>query len=575
MLGIYVRLSQEDESSNSIKNQLLEGEVFAKKNGLSYQVYNEGEGISGGAEIKDRPQLFRLLQDINDKTITSVWFRNQNRLERSSNTWHIFTSEAKKHNVSIYFNDKLFDFSNAQDNLFGTIQSALNQYQRDLQSAQTKQALKGRLERGETVGTLPFGYKSDNNKLVIDEVTAPIVREIFNKSLKGMGTEPIAQWLRNEGIPTKNKKGTWHHSTISHIIKNTVYKGERTYGGINYKSPTIIDEVLWDKTNEHLQEMRKYTGKATTHKHLLSNMLKCGKCGRKVSGRIIKQYVKNKDNVKVEYEHKSYVCISQRKKETNCKKPTIKLDKLDDLIWTKFVMDNSLSKLIVSHFKTTKNNNNLTALKGDLKLLESSKKKLLKDKDKLIQLVLDGVLSNEDTKSKMDAIKSSIKDTDTKILNAKEQIQSYEGSLNDLDGILSDLSINQEYSFNDKQEILRKYVKDITLYYYDGLHFIEISFNIPNMDSVVYVVDKKYNFAFRMATYDEYESATEGTIDENELNFDVFVWTEEYSDITKWLTINTYYNANKMFLYAKYDEEAILKAIDNQTKLIEIIKTVK
>ena len=28
-----------------------------------------------------------------------------------------------------------------------------------------------------------------------------------------------------------------------------------------------------------------------------------------------------------------------------------------------------------------------------------------------------------------------------------------------------------------------------------------------------------------------------------------------------------------MFLYAKYDEEAILKAIDNQTKLIEIIGT--
>ena len=165
--------------------------------------------------------------------------------------------------------------------------------------------------------------------------------------------------------------------------------------------------------------MRKYTGKATTHKHLLSNMLKCGKCGRKVSGRIIKQYVKNKDNVKVEYEHKSYVCISQRKKETNCKKPTIKLGKLDDLIWAKFVMDNSLSKLIVSHFKTTKNNDNLTALKGDLKSLESSKKKLLKDKDKLIQLVLDGVLSNEDTKSKMDAIKSSIKDTDTKILKVR------------------------------------------------------------------------------------------------------------------------------------------------------------
>ena len=575
MLGIYVRLSQEDRASNSIKNQLFEGEVFAKKNKLSFKIYDEGEGLSGKLGLEDRPQLKELFEDIIEGNINAVWFRDSNRLSRNELLYHQSLEIFSKQEVQVYFGDKHFDYNSPSANMMQSIKATFDAMKILEQSVATKKALRGRLERGETVGTLPFGYKSDNNKLVIDEVTAPIVREIFNKSLKGMGTEPIAQWLRNEGIPTKNKKGTWHHSTISHIIKNTVYKGERTYGGINYKSPTIIDEVLWDKTNEHLQEMRKYTGKATTHKHLLSNMLKCGKCGRKVSGRIIKQYVKNKDNVKVEYEHKSYVCISQRKKETNCKKPTIKLGKLDDLIWAKFVMDNSLSKLIVSHFKTTKNNDNLTALKGDLKSLESSKKKLLKDKDKLIQLVLDGVLSNEDTKSKMDAIKSSIKDTDTKILNAKEQMQSYEGSLNDLDSILSDLSIDQEYSFNDKQEILRKYVKDITLYYYDGLHFIEISFNIPNMDSVVYVVDKKYNFAFRMATYDEYESATEGTIDENKLNFDAFVWTEEYSDITKWLTIDTYYNANKMFLYAKYDEEAILKAIDNQTKLIEIIKTVK
>ena len=575
MLGIYVRLSQEDRASNSIKNQLFEGEVFAKKNKLSFKIYDEGEGLSGKLGLEDRPQLKELFEDIIEGNINAVWFRDSNRLSRNELLYHQSLEIFSKQEVQVYFGDKHFDYNSPSANMMQSIKATFDAMKILEQSVATKKALRGRLERGETVGTLPFGYKSDNNKLVIDEVTAPIVREIFNKSLKGMGTEPIAQWLRNKGIPTKNKKGTWHHSTISHIIKNTVYKGERTYGGINYKSPTIIDEVLWDKTNEHLQEMRKYTGKATTHKHLLSNMLKCGKCGRKVSGRIIKQYVKNKDNVKVEYEHKSYVCISQRKKETNCKKPTIKLGKLDDLIWAKFVMDNSLSKLIVSHFKTTKNNDNLTALKGDLKSLESSKKKLLKDKDKLIQLVLDGVLSNEDTKSKMDAIKSSIKDTDTKILNAKEQMQSYEGSLNDLDSILSDLSIDQEYSFNDKQEILRKYVKDITLYYYDGLHFIEISFNIPNMDSVVYVVDKKYNFAFRMATYDEYESATEGTIDENKLNFDAFVWTEEYSDITKWLTIDTYYNANKMFLYAKYDEEAILKAIDNQTKLIEIIKTVK
>ena len=558
MLGIYTRLSVEDGASNSIKNQLFEGETFAKKNGLSYQVYNEGEGISGGAEIKDRPQLFRLLQDINDKTITSVWFRNQNRLERSSNTWHIFTSEAKKHNVSVYFNDKLFDFSNAQDNLFGTIQSALNQYQRDLQSAQTKQALKNRLERGLTAGTIPFGYKSDNGVLVIDEATAPIVKEIFNKSLSGLGSLGISNWLTEKQIPTKiSKSNKWTHTAVIKIIKNPIYKGVRTYGSIDYSSPIIINETLWYKTNEHLQTMRQYTGKPTHHKYLLSNIIKCGKCGRKVSGRVINKYNKDKS---IKHSHCSYACISTRKKNTNCGSPSIKLSKLDDLIWTKFIKDNRLSKLVISHFKTSKNNDNLSILKDSLKALKTSKNKLIKDKDKLIQLVIDGVLSNEDTKSKMGVIKSSIKDVDTKIINVQEQIQSYEGSLNDLDSILSDLSVSSEYSFNDRQEVIRKYVKNITIYYLDGLYFVEIGFNIPNMEAIVYVVDNKYNFAFRMATYDEYETATKGSVD-SDLNFDAFVWNEEYSDLTKWLSMDAYYNANKIFLFAKYGKEAILKAI--------------
>ena len=163
MLAIYTRLSREDSESTSIENQLREGKSFAKDNGFNdIKIYNEGQGISGAAEIKHRPQLFKLLQDIRDNEIKSVWFRNQNRLERNSSTWHIFTLDAKKHKVDIYFNDKLFDFENPQDNLFGTITSALNQYQKDLQSLQTKRTLKDNAREGKVWSVVAYGYKSDN-----------------------------------------------------------------------------------------------------------------------------------------------------------------------------------------------------------------------------------------------------------------------------------------------------------------------------------------------------------------------------------------------------------------------------
>ena len=234
---------------------------------------------------------------------------------------------------------------------------------------------------------------------------------------------------------------------------------------------------------------------------------------------------------------------------------------LEDLIWAKLIGDKRLSELVISHFKSSSKDDKLTELKDNLKTLESSKKKLNRDKDKLVQLVLDEVLSDEDVRSKMSSIKTKIKDTDISISNLNEQIQSYEGSLNNVDNILADLNINKEYSFNDKRSVIKKYIKEIKLYYLDGHHFIEISFNIVGMKPTVYAVDKKYNYAFRMATYDEFMAVTEGTIKEDELNFDAFVWNEEYLDLNKWLSMEVYYNANKTFLMAKYSKEDISNAI--------------
>lgn len=46
MLGIYTRLSKQDEESNSINNQLREGKQFATDFHYSdIKIYNEGEGV--------------------------------------------------------------------------------------------------------------------------------------------------------------------------------------------------------------------------------------------------------------------------------------------------------------------------------------------------------------------------------------------------------------------------------------------------------------------------------------------------------------------------------------------------
>ena len=82
--------------------------------------------------------------------------------------------------------------------MFGTITSALNQYQKDLQSVQTKRTLKDNAREGKVWSVVAYGYKSDNGYLAIDETEAEIVKEIYALSLNGWGTRTIANRLNEK-----------------------------------------------------------------------------------------------------------------------------------------------------------------------------------------------------------------------------------------------------------------------------------------------------------------------------------------------------------------------------------------
>src|SRR5690606_11604053 len=126
MLAIYTRLSREDEDSTSILNQLREGKEFANLNGfVNYEIYNEGEGVSGTLEVEKRPVLNQLLEDIRKNKINTVWFRNQNRLGRSMPTHVAFVKACLKNNTKVYFDNKIFDYTDAAEDLIGNVLASL------------------------------------------------------------------------------------------------------------------------------------------------------------------------------------------------------------------------------------------------------------------------------------------------------------------------------------------------------------------------------------------------------------------------------------------------------------------
>ncbi len=474
MLAIYTRLSKEDEESSSIEHQISEGKNFASDNKLECKVYNEGEGVSATLEIDKRPQLMQLLIDVSGKEITHVWFRNSNRLSRNENTYHLFIAEMQKHDVQLYFDDKLFDYNDPSQNLMGSILSSINTYQAKLQSYQTKKTLLNNAREGKFSGILKYGYtKDESGVVVVDEDESEVVKKVFKMALT-MGYRAIAEWLNGNNIHTRYKKlrgkdTKWVSQVIKNILKSRVYIGEKEYAGEILKIPAIIKEEEFNKVQEHILGRRNKSGKRTEHKYLLNGLLTCGKCGNRYTGR-------NYKTVSGEYFY--YRCTSSIGKGTACGNKYIKREGLENLIWGDLFRGSLLRNHLIEQLskKVEKKNyeEDIRTLNGKIGSIDNRIKKA-------IDLILEGLIEKDDFKSKklsLENEKNELKIKLVKIKEAEEFENSKKDIIRDIEEELKD--IRHSAPFIEKQKLIKSYVKNIKIKAWDEqeIHVLKIRTHI-------------------------------------------------------------------------------------------------
>ena len=91
---------------------------------------------------------------------------------------------------------------------------------------------------------IPFGYRIENGKAVIDEVTAEQVRNLFRNYLAGMALVPAAS---EAGIET-------YHATVSKMLANRRYLGDDFY-------PQIIDHNTFRAAQQERRKRAKKLGR--------------------------------------------------------------------------------------------------------------------------------------------------------------------------------------------------------------------------------------------------------------------------------------------------------------------------
>lgn len=231
--ALYIRLSREDgdrEESNSIASQreLLTEFVDTQTDMTSPRLYTD-DGYTG--TDFDRPDFQRMLNDLRAGIINCVIVKDLSRFGRN----YVGVGEYLEH-VFPLLNVRFISVSDNVDsyldprsvnNLVVPFKNILNdEYARDI-SNKVRASLDLKRRQGKFIGSFAsYGYRKDPNdhsRLLIDEVAAAIVRDIFNWFIGGTSVLGIAKRLNEQGIPNPSayKRCTENSQIVSYIPTNS------------------------------------------------------------------------------------------------------------------------------------------------------------------------------------------------------------------------------------------------------------------------------------------------------------------------------------------------------------------
>ena len=319
---LYARLSQDDGSqgdSNSIQNQRMMLEKYAKDNGFENVKFLYDDGYSG--TNFQRPAFQEMLALVENGEVGTIIVKDMSRFGREylmvgQYTELIFPSYGVRF---IAMNDGVDSLYG--DNEFTPFKNIINEwYSRDC-SKKGKAAAKIKAESGARVGSRPpFGYQKDpanpKRKIIPDEETAPIVKYIFSLCMSGKGPTQIAVQLREEQIPIPayyyyKKNGVkiigfdpvkpyyWSSTTVGKILEDEVYLGHTInlkYTTLSYKNKKrikrpeservrlesthepLIDQTTWDIVQDIRRHKRRPAKMA--EQNMFSGLIYCKDCGK-------------------------------------------------------------------------------------------------------------------------------------------------------------------------------------------------------------------------------------------------------------------------------------------------------
>lgn len=331
---IYARYSSNKQREESIEAQLKVCHAYAEQKG--YTVIREYTDRAFTGKVDQRPQFQLMIRDSAKRQFEKILVYRLDRFSRDRYDPAIYQKQLLKNGVKVESATE-----HIPDNSLGVMVESLIFGSNASFSVELAEKVKRNMDLNadkclSNGGNTPLGYKLERinpreekskKRIVINEETAPIVREIFKKYADGWSIKEICDNLNERQIKT-SRGVAFNKSSLHTMLSNRKYLGIYIYDGKEIPGglPQIIDEDLYNKVSEKMKLNKKNPGRARARaEYLLTTKLFCGYCKEKMVGHSSNQI--SKKGVIFNY----YKCKNSGGGKP-CKKKMVQKDYIEDIV---------------------------------------------------------------------------------------------------------------------------------------------------------------------------------------------------------------------------------------------------
>lgn len=491
--AVYVRVSSEAQAE---RQTIVAQTDFALKycdlNNIEITEIYKDDGVTGTLPLQDRPAGLQLLKDAKAKKFSLLLIFKLDRLGRSTRVILNAVHDLDSLGVLVRSMTEPFDTSNPSGKFLLTILAGVADLERsNILQRMDMGAIRAAKEGKWLGGIVPYGYiKGEDGFLQVNNEPIPgfslsepdVVRMIFDMCANhGATSIQIADHLNALGIPPawvahnlggkrrNNTRGTWGSSRILRILRSSTYYGIHEYGKRTKKDrdpitrpvPAIVDYAVWRRAQAVVKGNQIDAVKNAKHQYLLKSIVKCELCGATYRGNPA-----GRKSTGGYYSCGGRSNWKRMGRPEKCQGMSIAMDWLDDFVWNdclRFINDPGLVVASIEESEAGK--------EADLQtetLLESRLAELDADKERMLDLYRQKIISMDDVAGQMEKIKKDRETVQAELneLKAKHNNDQFFGAketaVNMLE-LLAETVNKPDLPFEMRQTVIRTMVEKITV----------------------------------------------------------------------------------------------------------------